>query len=293
MKRFKVLLILLGLFLLSSCGSDISYQEQINNYNKFVDKANLLIETGNYREAFPYANSAIEITDTLPSAFVSKGTALYHLSKLKDARKSFDKVIKIEGAKSPAYKSRALVHLKNKNSNFLDDINVYLENYPGDEEAIELRRTYYEDKNDLKNAIREYSTAISSNPDNNDLIFKRAELYFKNKDWDASLKDLETILKLDPNNNFVIGKKREIEKILHNKSKRNNFILFLIGVYLAYLIISLLILRPIISKKIQNQVGGAVSLKGDLLIWLLPILLLLIYVIYYKMDIIPSLNFIS
>lgn len=285
---FRKLLIPISLFFTMSCGDGLTYEQKIKKYNFYISKTDSLIQIKDYKKAVAYSNSAIEISDTLPAGFIRKGFASFELNWLDVAEENFDKAIKIEGKQSEVYKLRALVHLKNNDSDFLNDINVYLENHPDDVEAIELRRNYYEEKNDLKSAIKEYSTAIIIDPNNGDLILKRAELFLKNGNWDEAMQDYETILKLDPHNDFVLDKKREIEKLKNDKSNRNTFIFLLGGIYIAYLIISLFVLKPIITRKIKNQIGGEFSIKRDPLIWALPIVLLLIFVVFYFMEIIPT-----
>lgn len=285
---FRKLLIPISLFFTMSCGDGLTYEQKIKKYNFYISKTDSLIQIKDYKKAVAYSNSAIEISDTLPAGFIRKGFASFELNWLDVAEENFDKAIKIEGKQSEVYKLRALVHLKNNDSDFLNDINVYLENHPDDLEAIELRRNYYEEKNDLKSAIKEYSTAIKIDPNNGDLILKRAELFLKNGNWDEAMQDYETILKLDPHNDFVLDKKREIEKLKNDKSNRNTFIFLLGGIYIAYLIISLFVLKPIITRKIKNQIGGEFSIKRDPLIWALPIVLLLIFVVFYFMEIIPT-----
>ena len=220
--------------LMVNCGDDLTYEQKIKNYNFCISKADSLIQVNDYKEAIAYSNTAIEITDTLSAGFIKKGDASYELNWLDVAEENFNKAIKIEGKSSKIYKSRALLYLKMKDSDFLDDINVYIESYPADQEAIELRRIYYEEENDLKNAIKEYSNAITMDPDNSDLILKRGSLHFKNGNWEKALEDYETIIKLEPNNDLVIGKKREIEKLMNDKSNRNKFI-FLLGLSLIHI----------------------------------------------------------
>ena len=283
----KLSILILSLFLLS-CGDGLTYEQKINDYNLYISKADSLFQISNYEEAIKYANTAISITDTLSSGFIKKGNACYELGWLDFAEENFDKAIKIEGETSKVYTQRALVHLKNKNSKFLKDINIYLERHPNDEEAIELRRDYYEEKNHLDNAIEEYTIAINKDPSNADLIVKRSELHYKNGNWDKTLEDYGTILKLEPNNELVTNKKREIERLINDKSNRNKFILLLLGIYLIYLPISFFVLKPLVAKKALKQIGGSFTMRRDPLVWILPIVLSMVFITLYFTNLIPN-----
>ncbi|WP_417236566.1 tetratricopeptide repeat protein [Bizionia paragorgiae] len=283
---------LFTLFLISifiySCGDGLTYEQKINNYNLYISKADSLIFAEEYTEAVKYANTAIAITDTLSAGFIKKGYASYKLDWLDVAEDNLDEAIDLDGESSIAYKYRALVFLKNGDSDFLDDINIYLENHPNDEGAIELRRNYYEQKNDFDKAIEEYNVALLKYPDSTNLMLKRGELYFKNGSFDQALKDYKSILKLEPENEFVQNKKSELETLMTKKNDRNRFVFLLLGIYAIYVLISFFILRPIVRRKAINQIGGEFKLTIDPLIWAIPIVLTITYFALYFYDLIPK-----
>lgn len=288
MRKSKIIYTIIVTLLLLSCGSDLSYQDQIKNYNYLVNKADSLISVENYNEAYQYANSAIEITDTLPNAFFAKGTAFYRQNRFEKAEENFDEVIDIEGDKSRAYKSRALVYLKMKDSDFLDDIDTYLESYPDDEGAHELRRDYFEAENDFDKAIEEYNITIKTHKDSVELYIRRSEMYLKNKDYDETLDDYNMVLSMRPDSPDIKSKKTLLEKKLNSNKNKNIFIGILIIGYIVYLLLSFLVLKPLVLKKAATQIGGEYNVSRDPLVWILPILLLMVFIALRTFDLIPN-----
>jgi tetratricopeptide (TPR) repeat protein len=272
MKILKTVIILSALVLFS-CGSDISYEQQVKNYTFYVNNSESLIKKEKYKDAIRQSNSAIEITDTLPIAIYLKGLASYKLDWFEEAEDNFSKVIEIEGQTSKAYKDRAKVYFKTGDSDFIDDIDIFIKNYPNDEEALKLKRDYLENKEDYDEAITEYNLAISKNENDISLLTKRADLYFKNGNYKKSIKDLEQILKLKPDNESIKTKKNNILSLMNNNSDRNIFLAILISFYLIYVVISFRILKPLVNKKAISQIGGEIEISKDPLILILLIIL--------------------
>lgn len=287
MKILKTLLILLTL-IFYSCGSDLSYEQQVKNYTFYINKSDSLIKIENYKDAIRYSNSAIEITDTVPIAFYLKGLASYKLNWLDAAEDNFSKVIEIEGPTSFAYKDRAKVYFKNDDSDFIDDIDVFIKNNPNDEEALKLKRDYFEKKEDYDEAITEYNLAISKNKNDISLLAKRADLFFKNGEYKNSIKDYEQILKLNPDNENIKTKKDNILSLMNKNSNRNILIAILISIYLIYVTISIFILKPLVNKKAVSQIGGEFEISKDSLIWILPIILTITFFILLFTNSIPN-----
>lgn len=287
MKILKTTLILFSLIFFS-CGSDISYEQQIRNYNFYVTKSDSLIKIKKYKESFGYSNAAIEITDTLSKAFYLKGIASFELNWLEESEDFFSEVIEIEGENSIAYKDRAKVYFKNGDSDFIDDIDIFIKNYPNDEEALKLKRDYLENKEDYDEAITEYNLAIGKNKNDTLLLAKRANLFFKNGDYEKSILDYEQILKLNPNNEHIKTKRNNILLLINKNSNRNIFIGILLGIYLIYILISFFVLKPIVNKKAISQIGGKFEISKDPLIWILPIILTLTFLTLLFTNLIPN-----
>ncbi|WP_417291193.1 tetratricopeptide repeat protein [Corallibacter sp.] len=283
--RFGLLLIFVFLF---GCGDSLTYEQKIEKYNFYVNKSDSLLRANEFEEAISYANTAIKMTDTLSIAYIKKGIACYELDWLEASEECFDEAIDIEGDKSTVYKLRSLVHLKNDDSDFLDDINNYLEHYGDDEEALELRRNYYESENEISKAIEEYSKIISKYPDSVDLILKRSKLLIESGDNEQALIDYESILKLNPNNEFIIKDKARLENLLFEKHNKNKFLIILLITYLLYVAFSFFLLKPLVLKKAEKQIGGEFEISKDPLIWILPIILAITFFTLYFTNSIPN-----
>lgn len=288
MKVIQKILAFFFILILFNCGEDLTYQEKVDIYNYHIKKADSLNGLEEFEEAIKHANSALSLTDTLSQAFIEKGKACYEKGWLETAEENFDEAIEIEGPYSKVFKLRALVFLKTNDSDFLDDIDLYLENYGDDEEALELKRNYLESNEDYTSAIEEYSLAISKNPENLDFLIKRGSLFERNNDYKEALIDYETILKLAPENELAVLKKKELEAIISENSNKNTFALILTGCYFLYLPLSFFVFKPIVRKKAKKHVGGDHSLGTDPLIWALPLVLLATYWTLWYLKVIPN-----
>jgi len=282
----KISIIFIVLF--SSCSSDLSYNEKVRNYNYFVSISDSLIKQKNYRESIKYSEAAIEIFDSISIGFYLKGIAAYNLNKLDDAEDFFSEVIDLDGEYSIAYKDRAKVFLKNNDSDFLDDIDFYLKNHPNDNEALLLKREYFEKNKEYDNSILEYNKAIERNNHDIDLYKKRAELLFRVKDFKESLKDYEHISKIEPENISILKKIEKIKKIIQERHNRLIFALVLIVIYALYFLLSQFVLKPIVLKKAENQIGGKFIVSKDPLILILPIIFLIIFLVLNNKGLIPN-----
>lgn len=283
----KLIFLVVSLFLVS-CGDGFTYQQKKDRYDRYISKADSLLQIEEYKGALKYANSAIEMTDTLSLGFIKKGQANYGLSFLSTAEKNFDKALKIEGKSSKVYKLRALVHLKNKDSDFLDDINVYLESYPNDEEAIELRRNYYENENHYKEAINEYNLAIEKFKDSVELYVKRSEMYVQNGDYDEAMSDYNKILSIRPDSPEIVSKSEFLESKIHLNKNRNILIVILTAIFIAYIFVSHFILKPLVIKKVKNQIGGVYTVGKDRIPLILPFVFLITFFVLSYFELIPN-----
>ena len=203
MFKLRQAVICISIIFFVGCKSDLSHEEQIKKYNYFISNADSLTVAGKYKDAIALSDSAIKITDTLSKSFHVKGIASLNLGMLDVAEDNFTEVINLEGDKSTAYKERALVYLKTNNSDCLDDIDHYLENYPNDLDAHLIRRNYTEKNGKLEDAIIEYSLSINKDKYNLDLYKKRGNIYYKNGDYEEALADYKTVLQRELNKKIL------------------------------------------------------------------------------------------
>lgn len=216
----KIILLIIVATLSYSCGSDLSYEDQIKNYTSLVKQADSISLTKDNKKAEEIANKAIEITDTLGQAFLSRGYIRLKLKKWDESIDDFDKAIEIDGEKSQAYKGLAIAKLaSNEEEDFLENINIYLKHHNSDIQSHELRAEYYS-KNDYVKAIQDYSYIIKVAPNKSSYYLKRGNLYTLNAQENLGLQDYKSYIQLNPNkNNDEILYKRGILNLKVNKPR--------------------------------------------------------------------------
>ncbi|MCD8444013.1 tetratricopeptide repeat protein [Tenacibaculum finnmarkense] len=280
MKKFYVAFFAVFIVLISiSCSTELTEQEKKNLCNAHLVEAQKFLKQKNYQNVIAHANTVIKINETIPRAFLLKGIACSNLKMLDYAEENFEKVIELEGKSSKAYKNLAYIYYLKNDSDFEDAIKKYL-SYHKDEEAHALKRVYFEQKEDFSNAIKEYSLAINKEQNNADLYMKRADLYHKNGEYKNALADCETVLKIEPNNKSA--KKSKEELLIKLNKSHGRYILFgiLLAIFIGYVLLSFFVLKPILLKKMKS-LGGRVTLEADPVIWILPIILVIIFLGLY------------
>lgn len=206
--------------LLISCGSKISYKDQIIQYNSLVSTADSLNKNKDYKQSIIASTEAIEITDTLAHAYLKRGDSNLGLNNYDDAVDDFSEAIKLEGEKSVAYKGRAIAYyFKNEKDDFSDDIDIYITNHSNDIYAHSLRGDYYTEDEDYEKAILDYSICLKNDPGNSTFYLKRGNVYAMDGQTNLSIIDYENYTRLNPNiNNDALLYKRGLLNI-----KANNF----------------------------------------------------------------------
>lgn len=196
--------------LLISCGSKLSYEEQISQYNSMIRTGDSLYNNKEYSKAIIRFTDAIKITDTLSTAFLKSGMTNLSMKNYDKAKDNYSDAINIDGEKSIGYKGRALANYYNiEYDDFIDDINIYITNNKFDIEAYSVRGDYYGDNEDYENASKDYSICIKNDPQNAVYYLKRGNVYAIEGKNDLSISDYEIYTKLTPNqNNDIIYFKR-------------------------------------------------------------------------------------
>lgn len=221
----RVITFLAFSLIIVSCGSDFTFKEQISQYNKLVSSADSLIRIKDYKNVILKTTQAIEITDTLPKAYLIRGEANLALNKLEDAGDDFTDAINIEGDKSIAYKGRAIVNLLDDDkSDFLEDIRIYIKNHNKDSYAFSLRANYYAEDEDYENAILDYSSCLKYEPENSSFYLKRGSIYAVNGQEELSIRDYEKYTLLNPskNNDQIFYKRGVLNMKAQNFQKAIN-----------------------------------------------------------------------
>ncbi len=288
----KIIFLSLIFVLLIPVGcSDMTDAEKLEKYKYHISQSESLVDNRQFSIAISHTDSAISITDTLSAAFYVRGAAYFGQGKYKAAKEDFTEVIDIDGEKSKAYKYRALSYLKLNDSDFLDDIEQYLKNYPSDEYARNQRIDYYVAHKEYNKAIKDYEFLLSRDKGNLNLQKKLSDLRYKNGDLSEALSHYDNILKTSPQDAEVLKKKQELENQIKQNDNRNNFIYCLVGSYFSYLIFVAVIIRPVVKRKARKYIGGTFEIAKDPLIWWLPVILLSVFLYFYYFNQLPIINF--
>ncbi len=188
--------------LLVSCGSDLSYDQQIINYKKLTKEAISFKNKKLYQQSIQKCDKAIEISDTLSEAFSIRANSFIELKKYEEAIDNFDEVIDIEGEKSKDYfgKSMAYWYL-GKKSDFIENIDTYISFHTNHYEAYWYRSLYnIEDKN-YEKAISDLNACIKIKPNEAILYQNRANAFEQLGNKAASIKDNSMCLSLSKSKN--------------------------------------------------------------------------------------------
>lgn len=208
--------------LLISCGSDLSYEAQIEQYYNLISSANSLNNNKNFEQALIKATEAIKITDTLSSGFVKRGVANLGLKKYKDAEDDFSETIELQGEWSIGYRGRAIAFFyQNEKSDFIEDMDIYISYHSNDAFAHALRGDYYFEDKEYEKAILDYSICLNINPQNSAMYIKRGIAYAQDEQNELSVKDYESYTNLNPNkNNDAIYYEKGLLNVKSNNFKK-------------------------------------------------------------------------
>lgn len=206
----KKIIIIAAIISLTGCQEKISYQEQIENYNTLISKADNEFKNSQFQNAVDFSSQAIEITDTLSTGLMVRGNSYLKLNEYKKAYEDFDEVIELEEDKSKAYFGRAIANQGlDEMGDFKDDIDHYLKHYSKDVTAREIRGDYNLKESNFNQAIEDYTICINNFPKKSEYYFKRANAYALNGNLNLSVNDYESCSKLDSKTNkFVVTYKK-------------------------------------------------------------------------------------
>lgn len=190
----KIIYLLPVLLSIYSCDFR-TYEEKISDYNKLVNNAILASDTGSYSIAIKDLNEAIEITDTLSSAYLQKANCFVYQKKYNEAIDDLTRVIQIEGEKSSIYSYRAACYMTiNEKSKFKEDIDVYLKYHTNDRDAYVLRSEYFVENNNFDEAIEDLNSAISIVSTDPELYLRRGNIYSLIDAKDKALSDFDNYI---------------------------------------------------------------------------------------------------
>lgn len=209
LKKKRIKLIVIGLILMTTCYSVMTYQRNKvweNPLTLWSDaarksplKARPYNNLGYYfylvksdlNKAISNFNKAIEINPGYPDAYNNRGCIYQNKGELDQAISDFSKAIEINPRYASAYSNRGLAYANKGNpEQAISDCNKAVEANPGCVEAYFTLGLIYLNKGNLEQSLFCYNKAIEINPDYADAYNNRAVVYFKKQEYYRSWEDV-------------------------------------------------------------------------------------------------------
>lgn len=168
-------------------------------FQEYMQQANVLMGQEKYEQAVLYLEKAEQIDKLNIDIYLSKGIAYANISDLNNAKKEFEKALKINRKEGLVYfhlgniemlegnKAQGIEFYNNAIAYGFDDAQVY----------FSLGLMYEEeDKDDF--AIRNYSKAILKDPNRADIRIRKIRLFIKNQKLNEALHGLDELILSNP-----------------------------------------------------------------------------------------------
>ena len=160
----------------------------------FINLGNIYSRKGNYEQAFPDFNKAIEMEPDYAEAYRERGITYVNNGDLDQAISDLNKAIELFPDFAEAFHDRANVYSgKGDDDNAIFDLNQAIIIDPDYAEAFHDRGKVYSHKGEIDNAIADYNKAIEIDPYFSECYQSRAEAYFSKGEYDKSWKDIHKI----------------------------------------------------------------------------------------------------
>lgn len=215
--------------------SDTEYDitiAQKDNPVLLVDKAELLIENGNYHEAIKILDAAIESFDDYAKAYFLRGFVYKKIKKDSDAIINFQRSLSIDKDQVATYINLgemffskdnlektldyflSAFKLDNKNEGLIYKISYIYKNIGNIENAIKyinlcisinhsksyyylFRGACYDEESNYDLALEDYNTALSINADNHLVLHNRSNTYLKINEFSKALMDITRAIEIN------------------------------------------------------------------------------------------------
>ncbi|MDO8998770.1 MAG: tetratricopeptide repeat protein [Bacteroidota bacterium] len=179
---------------------EISIDEKIDDWELFYYRALLMYKGKAYKTALEALESVTDLNPNCIEAIVLKAEIRFLRKEYNYAIKELNEAIKKMPLETPdykAYKLRAKARFENKDfKDAITDWNVYLDGFPGEEEALISRAAAKINTKDYTGAIVDLDEAIKKNAKNPVSYCYRAVAKSENKAFQEALKDYDMSLKL-------------------------------------------------------------------------------------------------
>lgn len=217
-----------------------------DNENKFKalhyeDEGTILHNKHDYNGAILKYTKAIEMDNTLSSAYANRGTTYYTIGNFELALNDLNKAISLKDDVYWYYRSRGNIHAsQNNHEQELKDYNKAISLNPHDAKSYGDRATYYYNKNEYLKSMDDAIKAVELNPynpigyiskamlfekmnkpdkalmnfnkaieleENTSLYYMRGLFYYMSGDYEHAMTDYDKAIALDSNNYMAISNK--------------------------------------------------------------------------------------
>ncbi|TAE60177.1 MAG: tetratricopeptide repeat protein, partial [Bacteroidetes bacterium] len=155
-----------------------------NDPNVYIDRAQILIETGDTLSALVDFDFALQLDPANISAIIGRGNLYSSLGKFEEALTDFDRVIAMNPDFAPVYCRRAELFISTgKTSAALSDLDRAIGLQPGYADAWFLRgKLRYENKQEAA-GIADIDRALQITPEHPEAVKLRADIHLARQEW--------------------------------------------------------------------------------------------------------------
>ena len=206
-----------------------------NSFEKLEQEIDYLSKTTQYSEALDLVEVYISKYPDKAGAYAVKGRINYTQGKIREAEVNFTKAISLDPENPDFRKRRADVYVKSGNypmavkdisnalrsdpsmfelyitraglyhqmnvaDKALNDLILYLDYFPTDEEALHLCGKIYIDQEKYYSALKCFSINVENHPENPGSFIDRADAYVLSENYKYAIDDYGMALDLDPTN---------------------------------------------------------------------------------------------
>lgn len=169
-------------------------------YLKFYQLAFIDYQKKQFSSAYKQINQSLSIKKNYIPALTLKYKLELQLKDFQNALTTKEQLLKIDKYNSIHLYDYAEINYKTKElSKALNYINIFIECFPKNENALFLKAQILEAKEDYKNALIVANELLKINTSKTEYYNLRANIYFILNTWDLALKDFTMSLDIDPN----------------------------------------------------------------------------------------------
>lgn len=183
---------------------DLALETDTANYSLYFDKAMVLLEKGNTREARSYLHKAMQSPSLKSKALFSLGNSFYKEKKLDSALFYYEAVTKVNPLFKLAYQYRGLVLTEVQR--YHQAAQAYTEFIQLDstsEEVLFRRAVIYNELREMSKALDDWNSVLTLNAKNQEALRNRGLTHFQLGEYRNAIADFDTALELAPEQSYT------------------------------------------------------------------------------------------